>query len=79
LADTDIQTSEFDHDTWNGYIMLGFVSAHIPLNALSNLELQQSYMALHDDSVLPSADTLNEVCCREYALTVDAMKKLLPS
>jgi hypothetical protein len=79
LADKDFQTSEFDQDTWNGYLMLGFVSAHIPLNAISNLKLQRSYMALRDDSVLPSAKILIMVCCREYALTVDAMKKQLPS
>jgi hypothetical protein len=29
--------------------------------------------------VLPSAKILIMVCCREYALTVDAMKKQLPS
>ena len=59
--------------------MLGFVSAHIPWNAISNLELRWSYQALRDDLVLPSATTLNNICRREYALTVDAIKKLLPS
>jgi hypothetical protein len=58
--------------------MLGFVSAHIPWNAISNLELRQSYNALHDDLVLSSARTLNKICQREYALTVDAIKKQLP-
>ena len=58
--------------------MLGFVSAHIPLNAISNLELRRSYKALCDDLVLPSATTLSNICRREYALTVDAVKKQLP-
>jgi len=58
--------------------MLGFVSAHIPWNAISNLELQWSYRAFHDDLVLPSATTLSNICQREYALTVDAIKKQLP-
>ena len=58
--------------------MLGFVSAHIPWNAISNLELRRSYKALRDDLVLPSAPTLSNICRREYALTVDAIKKQLP-
>jgi len=59
--------------------MLGFVSAHIPWNAISNLELRWSYKALRDDLVLRSATTLNNICRRECALTVDAIKKQLPS
>ena len=58
--------------------MLGFVSAHIPWNAISNLELQQSYKALRDDLVLLSATTLSNMCRREYALTVHAIKQQLP-
>ena len=59
--------------------MLGFVSPQIPWNAISNLELQRSYMALPDDQVLLSATTLSNICRREYALTVDAIKKQLLS
>jgi len=42
LADKDFDTSDFDQDTWNGYLMLGCVSDHIPWNAISNLELRRS-------------------------------------
>jgi len=59
--------------------MLGFVSAHIPWNAISNLELQRSLNALRSDLVLPSASTLNNICWREFTLTVDAIKLQLPS
>jgi len=58
--------------------MLGFVSAHIPRNVISYLELQRSYKALRNDLVLPSTTTLSNICRREYALTVDAIKKQLP-
>jgi len=58
--------------------MLGCVSAHIPWNAISNLELQRSYKSLRDDVVLPSATTLRNICRREYALNVYAIKKQLP-
>ena len=57
--------------------MLGFVSAHIPWNAISNVELRRSYKALRDDLLLPSATTLSNICRREYALTLDAIKKQL--
>jgi hypothetical protein len=78
LEDKDFESSEFHQDTRNCYHMLGFVSAHIPWNDISNLKLQQSYKALRDDLVLPSATTLCNICRPEYALTVDANKKQLP-
>jgi len=78
LADKDIKSSEFHQDTWNRYLMLGFVSAHIPWNAISNLELRRTYKALCGDLVLPSATTLSNIYCREYAVTEDAIKKQLP-
>ena len=59
--------------------MLGFVLAHIPWNAISNLELRQSYKTLCDEQVLSSTTTLGNICQREYALTVDAIKNLLLS
>jgi len=49
LADEDFETSEFHQDTWHRYLILAFVSAHIPWNTVSNLELQRSYKALRDD------------------------------
>jgi hypothetical protein len=58
--------------------MFRFVSPHIPWNAISNLELRHAYNALRDDLVLPSATTLSDICRKEYALTVDAIKKQLP-
>jgi len=79
LVAKDFETSEFHQDTWNRYLLLGFVSAHIAWNAISNLELPHSYIALCDDLVLPSAMTLSNIGQRKYALTVNAIKKQLPS
>jgi len=59
--------------------MLGFVSARIPWNVISNLKLRWIYKALCDDLVLPSATTLSNISQREYALTVDAIEKQLLS
>jgi hypothetical protein len=59
--------------------MLGFVSAHIPGDALLNLKVRRSYNALQSDLVLLSASTLSNNCQRQYTLTVDAIKKQLPS
>jgi len=79
LVAKDFETSEFHQDTWDRHLMVGFVSVHIPWIAISNLELQQSYQALRDDLVLPSTTTLRNIGRREYALTVDAIKKQLLS
>jgi len=79
LAAKDFKTSKFHQDTWNRCLMLGFVSAYIPWNAIWNLKLWQSYKALQDNLVLPSATTLSNVCWMDYSLTVDAIRKQLPS
>jgi len=42
LAAKDFETSEFHHDRWNRYHKFGIVSAHIPWDEISNLELGQS-------------------------------------
>jgi len=55
--------------------MLGIHSAHIPWNAISNVERRRSYKPLKRDQVLQSAMTLSDICRREYALTVDAINK----
>jgi hypothetical protein len=59
--------------------MLGFVSAHIAQNTISNPEQRQLYNALQSELVLPSANTLSNICRMEYTLTVDAIKKQLAS
>jgi len=59
--------------------MLGFVSAYIPWNTISDLELRLSYKAVRDELVLPSATTFSNFRLGEYSLTVDANKKQLPS
>jgi len=78
-AAMDYETSEFHQDAWNCYVMLGFVSADKPWNAISNFEQWQAYQAWLSDLVLPSTTTLSNICRREYALTVDAINKQLPS
>jgi len=79
LAAKDFETSEFHHDTWNRYLLLGFIWAHSAWNSISNLELQWSYIALRDDLVLPSTKTISKICRREYAMTVDGIPKQFPS
>ena len=58
--------------------MLGFVSAHIPWNAISNLEFRRTFNALRTDLVLPSRSTLSNICRREYTLTIEAIINELP-
>ena len=78
LAEKDIQTAELHQHTWNHYHMLGFVSADVPWNAISNIKLWEWYNALQMKLVLPSVNTLSNIGWREYTLTVDAIKKQLP-
>ena len=59
--------------------MLRFVLAHITRNMILNLYLWRLYNALWSELVLPSASTLRNICWTEYLMTVDAIKKQLPS
>jgi len=59
--------------------MEGIVSAHNPWNAISNLELRWSYKALESDVPLYSDSTHSNIHRREFALTMDAIKKQLLS
>jgi len=79
LAAKDYETSQFHQDTWNHYLILDFVAAHIPCNSVSHLDLRQSFEVLRSDLGLSSATTPSNSCWRDYALTVDAIKKQLPS
>jgi hypothetical protein len=58
--------------------MLGFLSAHIPFNAITNRELRRAFLALRSDIRLPSASTLGNLCHKEYDLTLAAIKSQLP-
>jgi len=75
LAANDFETSESHQHTWHHYLKLGFVLAHIPWNAISNVELRLSYGVLRSDLVLRSAKILGNICRRDNALTMDAIKK----
>jgi len=79
LVAIDFEISKFHQDMRNHYLLLGFVSAHIPWNAISNPELQWSYTPLHDDLMLPLAMSITNIFRRHYALTVDIISKQLPS
>jgi len=76
LEAEDFETSEFHQDTYNRYRMLGFVSVHIPRKSIPNHELQWLFEALRDNLVLTSTTTLCLICQGEYALTVDAIKRM---
>jgi len=77
LAAKDFVTAKFHRDTWNCSLRLGLLSAHIPWNAIYNLELGRSYDALRSKLVPQSASTLSNLRWREYSLTKDAIKKQL--
>jgi len=79
LAVKDFQTAEIHQGTCYGYLILRFVSAHGPQNAISHLGPRRSYKALRSKFVLPSASMLSNICRWEYTLIVDAFKKKLLS
>jgi len=79
LSAKDFNAAEFRQDTSNHYLMIGFVSGHIPWNTISNIEQRWSYNTLRSELLLPSPSTLSKICWMEYTLTVDEIKKQLLS
>ena len=64
---------------WNRYLMLAFISAYNPWNTITNLELRRKFNALRFALIPSSATALSNICQREYSLTIDAIKKQLPT
>jgi len=77
LAAMNFATAKYQQDTWNHYLMLGFVSAYIPWNPQSNLEWWWGYDALWRKQVLPTVSIPSCICWREYTMTADGIKKQL--
>jgi len=74
----EYETSEFNQETWNNYLMLGFVSPRIAINIMPDPEQQLAFEALRSDLLLSSATTLSTKRWREYSLTVDANYEAIP-
>ena len=72
LAAKDFVTSEFHQDTWNRYLTLALLSAHISGNSILEWKLWRSYKHLQYEIVILSATILGIICRREYSLTADA-------
>jgi len=79
LPAKDFETCDFHQDMWYPYIMLGYVLAHIPWNAILNCEPQWSNIATQCDLLLPSTTTRIIIAWKEYLLPKDAIQKQLPS
>jgi hypothetical protein len=79
LAAEDLESSEFQQDTWNCYSLVGIVSAHIPWSSISHWELQWSNKVLWHALVLPSPITLGNISYRESAPTTNVFERQLPS
>ena len=60
-ADLDVAVKEFDPHTWNRYLLLGFLSALIPFNTITNPKLRRILFSLKPDVILPSVSTLRRL------------------
>ena len=77
-ADLDIAAKEFDQHTWNRYLLLGFLSALIPFNTLTNPELRRILFSLKPDVNIPSVSTLRRLLATEYEKTTQAIRDNIP-
>ena len=68
----------FDQHLWNRYLLLGILSASIPLNAISNKELRRAFFILRPDVKIPSVRTLRNLLVKEYEMTLTAIKNQIP-
>ena len=68
----------FDQQSWNRYLLLGLLSALIPLNAISNREFRRVFFSLRHDLKLPSVSMLSRLLESEYDKTIEAIKHQIP-
>lgn len=74
----DLPVVNFDQHSWNRYLLLGLLSAIIPLNAISNKEFRRVFFMLRPDIRIPSVGTLTNLLSREYEMTLAAIKGQIP-
>ena len=77
-ADLDVAVKESDPHTWNCYLLLGFLSALIPFNTITNLELRRILISLKPDVNLPSVSTLRRLLATEYEKTSKEIQDNIP-
>ena len=77
-ADLDVAVKEFDPHTWNRYLLLGFLSALIPFNTITNPELRRILFSLKPDVNLPSVSTLRRLLATEYEKTTKSIRDNIP-
>lgn len=75
----DLPVPTFNQESWNRYLLLGLLSALVPLNALSNVELRRVFFSLRSDVKIPSVGTLTNLLAREYEMTLAAIKEQIPT
>lgn len=77
-VEMDLPVAVFDQHSWNRYLLLGLLSAIIPLNAISNKELRRAFFMLRPEVKIPSVGTLTNLLAREYEMTLAAIKQQIP-
>ena len=74
----DLPAVCFDQHLWNRYLLLGLLSALIPLNAISNKEFRRVFFTLRPNVKIPSVATLTNLLAKEYEMTVTAIRDQIP-
>ena len=77
-VEMDLPVAVFDQHSWNRYLLLGLLSAIIPLNTISNKELRRVFLMLRPEVKIPSVGTLINLLAREYEMTLAAIKQQIP-
>ena len=77
-AKQDLPIVGFDQESWNRYLLLGLLSALIPLNAILNPEFRRVFSILRSDVQIPCVSTLINLLAREYQMTIVAIKNQIP-
>lgn len=78
MSETELPEVIFEQNSWNRYLLIGLLSALIPLNAISNREFRRVFYALRRDVKLPSVSTLSRILESEYNMTLEAIKSQIP-
>jgi hypothetical protein len=78
LKDIDLEISSFNQQSWDRYLLIGLLSALIPLNVGSNREFRRVFKALRNDVKIPSVSKLTCLLRNEYGKTLEAIKGQIP-
>ena len=78
-VDSDLPVEDhFDQAIWDRYLLIGLLSALVPIHSLFNSEFRRIFTALRPDISIPSVSKIRRLLAVEYDSTIQTIRQSIP-